>query len=175
MTHRSPLFAAAAGLALITAAQAQTLTLAAQGQSDYQIVLPDFCADAVLSNRLERAAVLMQAAFAANGCPIPVVTEGARNPGRPGIYLGDTAKARASGIVTSELAEWGYVLKTVSRDVIIAGRDEVIPQRRSEALRGAIPNLVYARTIEGAGHNGIYGHPGFPEAMQDALAAVTKH
>lgn len=124
MTHRSPLFAAAAGLALITAAQAQTLTLAAQGQSDYQIVLPDFCADAVLSHRLERAAVLMQAAFAANGCPIPVVTEGARNPGRPGIYLGDTAKARASGIVTSELAEWGYVLKTVSRDVIIAGRDD---------------------------------------------------
>ena len=47
-----------------------------------------------------------------------------------------------------------------SRD---AGRDhrrrprhDLIPPARTEALRRAVPNLAFDRTIAGAGHNDIY-------------------
>lgn len=105
------------------------LTLLAKGRSEYQIVLPDHCSDAALSNRLARAAGVLQAAFAANGCAVPVAPESARLPDRPAIFLGDTAKARAAGIDPSALADWGYALKAVGRDVVLAGKDEVVSVR----------------------------------------------
>ena len=57
--------------------------------------------------------------------------------------------------------------------IAAAERDEIIPRRRTEALRAKVPNLVYDRTIAGAGHNDIYGRPEFQQAMRDALEAVT--
>ncbi|MGF1550668.1 MAG: alpha/beta hydrolase [Sphingomonadaceae bacterium] len=56
--------------------------------------------------------------------------------------------------------------------IVAAGRDRVIPPARTEALREVVPNLVYDRTIEGAGHNDIVAAPGFAPAMREALAAV---
>lgn len=56
---------------------------------------------------------------------------------------------------------------------LIAGeRDTLIPPAHAEALRKAAGNVVFSREIAGAGHNDIYGHPGFRQAMREALAAV---
>ncbi len=57
--------------------------------------------------------------------------------------------------------------------LIVGGRDTLIPPRRAEALAKAIPNLVFNRTIDAAGHNDIYQHPAFRAAMAEALAQVT--
>jgi pimeloyl-ACP methyl ester carboxylesterase len=56
--------------------------------------------------------------------------------------------------------------------MIVAGRDTIVPARRSEPLRGAIPNLVLDRTIAEAGHNDLYGLPAFAAAMHEALARI---
>lgn len=54
--------------------------------------------------------------------------------------------------------------------LIAAGRDTIVPPRRTEAVRRAIPMLVLDRTIAQAGHNDLYGHPDFRAAMLEALA-----
>jgi pimeloyl-ACP methyl ester carboxylesterase len=54
--------------------------------------------------------------------------------------------------------------------MIAAGRDTIVPARRSEPLRSAIPNLVLDRTIADAGHNDLYDHPAFAAAMREAVA-----
>lgn len=56
--------------------------------------------------------------------------------------------------------------------LIAAGRDTIIPARRSEPLRGAISNLVLDRIIAEAGHNDLYNHPAFATAMRDAVARI---
>jgi pimeloyl-ACP methyl ester carboxylesterase len=56
--------------------------------------------------------------------------------------------------------------------VIAGGSDELVRPARTDALRRAIPHLVYDRTIAGADHNDIYGKAMFQEAMREALAAV---
>lgn len=56
--------------------------------------------------------------------------------------------------------------------VVTAERDTIIPPRRSEALRRAIPNLVFDRTIAGAGHNDMFGLAEFLEAMRAAFDRI---
>jgi hypothetical protein len=58
--------------------------------------------------------------------------------------------------------------------LIVAGRDTLIPPARAAALAEAVPNLVFNRTIEGAGHNDIYQLPAFQQAMEEALAAIER-
>ncbi|HYN46595.1 MAG TPA: alpha/beta hydrolase [Allosphingosinicella sp.] len=53
--------------------------------------------------------------------------------------------------------------------IIAGGRDDLVPGPRTQALRLAVPILAFDRTIEDAGHNDIYGHPEFEEAMREAL------
>lgn len=56
---------------------------------------------------------------------------------------------------------------------IVAGAsDTLVPAARTDALRRALPRLVFDRTIPGRGHNDIYVDPGFAEAMRAALRAV---
>lgn len=53
---------------------------------------------------------------------------------------------------------------------IIAGdRDTLVRPARTEALRRAVPNLVFQRTLSGAGHNDIYDRPEFRRAAREAL------
>jgi hypothetical protein len=58
--------------------------------------------------------------------------------------------------------------------IVAAERDSIIPPRRTDALRGSVGNLVFDRTIPGAGHNDVYHLPEFRDAMQTALQAVGK-
>lgn len=57
--------------------------------------------------------------------------------------------------------------------LVAAERDEIIPPARTEALRRHVPNLVFDRTIAGAGHNDIYARDEFQQAMRQALEAVS--
>ena len=56
--------------------------------------------------------------------------------------------------------------------IIAADHDEIIPPERTAALRRVVRDLVYDRTIAGAGHNGIYARSDFQEAMREALAKL---
>jgi uncharacterized protein len=53
--------------------------------------------------------------------------------------------------------------------IVAAERDSLIPPRRTDALRRAVPNLVFDRTVAGATHNDIYDRPDFRQAMREAL------
>lgn len=61
---------------------------------------------------------------------------------------------------------------TAPTAVIAAERDTIVPPRRTDALRHAIPNLVFDRTIAGTGHNDIYHHSEFRKAMTEAFALL---
>ncbi len=56
--------------------------------------------------------------------------------------------------------------------IVAAGADILVVKARTDALRAAVPRLVYDRTIPGADHNSIYSHPAFASAMHEAMAAV---
>lgn len=56
--------------------------------------------------------------------------------------------------------------------LIAGGADTLIPAPRTEGLRRAAGNLVYDRTVPGAGHNDIYDRPDFRAAMREALARI---
>jgi pimeloyl-ACP methyl ester carboxylesterase len=56
--------------------------------------------------------------------------------------------------------------------ILAAEHDTLIPPRRTDALRRRVRNLVFDRTIPGAGHNDLYQRPDFHHAMGEALAAI---
>lgn len=56
--------------------------------------------------------------------------------------------------------------------LIAAERDEIIQPIRTAALRPQVPNLIYDRTIKGAGHNDIYGRSSFEQAMREAYFLI---
>lgn len=58
--------------------------------------------------------------------------------------------------------------------ILAAARDEIVPAERTGALRGSVPNLVFDRTIAGAGHNDVYHRSEFQQAMREALEALPK-
>lgn len=57
--------------------------------------------------------------------------------------------------------------------LIAAERDTIIPPRRTDAFRQAVPAPVLDRTISGAGHNNLYGQADFRTAMAEALALIS--
>ncbi|HEX8621644.1 MAG TPA: alpha/beta fold hydrolase [Allosphingosinicella sp.] len=61
---------------------------------------------------------------------------------------------------------------TVPVALIAGSRDTLIPPPRTEGLRRAVGQLVYDRTLPGAGHNDIYHRPDFRAAMRQALTRV---
>jgi len=58
--------------------------------------------------------------------------------------------------------------------IIAGGRDTLIPAARTQRLRLSVPNLVFDRTIEEAGHNDIYRNPAFRPAIREALARMRR-
>jgi pimeloyl-ACP methyl ester carboxylesterase len=53
--------------------------------------------------------------------------------------------------------------------IVGAERDEIVRAERTDALRQAVRNLVFDRTIPRAGHNDIYARSEFHHAMREAL------
>lgn len=129
-----PLLSVVVLLSSAATGPAAELVLAANGKSDYQIVLPDKTLDPAIDRALAEAADTMREMFQVNGCTVPVVKEAQANKPKPGIYLGDTAAARAAGVEASGLPVWTYVWLAAGKNVIIAGRDwpAANPQRRGE-------------------------------------------
>lgn len=58
--------------------------------------------------------------------------------------------------------------------IIAAGDDDIIPARRTDALRGRIRNLAFDRTVDGAGHNDLYARGEFAPAFAAALKALER-
>lgn len=57
--------------------------------------------------------------------------------------------------------------------IVAAEEDEIVPSKRTDALRSGTDNLVFDRTISDAGHNDIYARSDFHAAMRDARAAIS--
>lgn len=123
MTAMKLLFLGVLTLLLSVPATAADLVLAENGKSNYQIVVPDSAPAPEVGGWLDQTALLVQSAFKANGAELPIVKEGAKDPARPGIYLGGTAFARASGVDVAAFNDWRYVQRVVGQNVIIAGND----------------------------------------------------
>ena len=58
--------------------------------------------------------------------------------------------------------------------ILSGAEDTLILPARTEALRQAVPNLAFNRTIAGAGHNDIYRREEFRGAMREALATLLR-
>lgn len=56
--------------------------------------------------------------------------------------------------------------------VIAAAQDEIVPPRRTEALRRSTGQLILDRVIPEAGHNDIYDREEFVAAMRKALSLI---
>ena len=52
--------------------------------------------------------------------------------------------------------------------ILSGDRDNLIRPARTDALRRRVPNLVFDRSIAGAGHNDIYSRSDFQQAMREA-------
>ncbi|MCU0875946.1 MAG: hypothetical protein MUE50_26765, partial [Pirellulaceae bacterium] len=104
-------------------ADAADVVLLRDGQSNYQIVVPDAQATPALSECLDQTARLVQTAFQANGAEVGVVRESARDAAKPSLFLGNTQFARQQGLDVTQLRDWSYVHRVVGNDVILAGHD----------------------------------------------------
>jgi hypothetical protein len=56
--------------------------------------------------------------------------------------------------------------------IIAAQRDEIVPSGRTEALKQRTRQLVFDRTISGAGHNDIYARSDFHDAIHEAFSCL---
>ncbi len=57
--------------------------------------------------------------------------------------------------------------------IIAAELDQVVKPDRTDALRAVIENLVFDRTINGAGHVDLYDMQAYDDAIEDALRALS--
>jgi hypothetical protein len=136
---------AATPLCIAEVSISKEIVLAAKGRSDYQIVVPEESPSIEIAEALNQTARLVQCAFKANGFDLPVVSEAKHDVAKPGIYLGNTERARAVGVIVSEIKGWGYVHKVVGHDLIIAGRDHPAPlnqERRNWDRLGTVKGVA---------------------------------
>lgn len=96
----------------------------------------------------------------------------------------DSLKAAAADIVpwlpvglffNHEIDAASFVARSeVPIAIIAAEYDTLIRPARTEGLRRKTRNLLFDRTIEGAGHNDIYERPEFTAAMREALEQLVE-
>ncbi len=132
-------------LAPVTA-HAADLVIAEKGSANYQIVIPDTCPDEIVGHWLRISAELMKVTFEKNGIPIEVVKEGTQAPDKRGIYLGATEFARKNGIQVEQYDDWTYHIRTVGKDLVIAGNDRQDPV---DTVRGSETPLALLGTVKG--------------------------
>jgi len=124
------------------------LVLGENGKSDYRIVLPDTSPDQTIAECLRQTARVIVTAFEQNGIRLPVEQEKDHDGNAPGIFLGDTAFARANGVAASQLRDWNYRIKVVGPNVIIAGKDEP-PPAADDALASQLNAFYRLGTLKG--------------------------
>ncbi|NLZ62296.1 MAG: DUF4838 domain-containing protein [Lentisphaerae bacterium] len=94
------------------------------GTSNYQIVIPAAESGGRLQPLLQQAAeqcsTLLQRG---TGVLLPVVTEDQRDPQRPGIYLGQTARARELGLLPEKFSLWEHQVLCRSGELFLFGDD----------------------------------------------------
>lgn len=122
-----------AGLVSQSPGAAGELVLAADRHCDYQIVQPDHTPSPIIDRAITEAAETLREMFRANGFTVPLVRESQADQRKPGLYLGDTAAARAAGVDTSTMPVWAYAWKTAGKNVILAGRDWPAANRTQDA------------------------------------------
>ncbi len=120
------------------------LVLGTDGQSNFQIVVPDSYPEESIEKAVARAAALLRKTFSENGIALEIVKEAARDQNKPGIFVGQTDFARRHGVPFDELEGWEYVFKAVNGNVIVAGNDSPDPmaielRRPRESRSGGIP------------------------------------
>jgi len=101
--------------AVVISGRAETLQLAQDGTTTYQIVSPSTATPAEQFAAEELALFLGKV----TGAEFPIVEGGAHNG--PAIHIGWTERAKAAGIDFEQLGDEEWVLKTEGRDLILAG------------------------------------------------------
>ncbi|MHC4873348.1 MAG: DUF4838 domain-containing protein [Planctomycetota bacterium] len=112
----------------IFSAHAEELVLAENGNSEYQVVIPDPTGDKHLDHAISETGRLIQVAFKENGFDVSVVEESKKAADKPGIYIGNTAFAKANGIDVKKITDWSYYHKVVGKNIILAGHDHAPPE-----------------------------------------------
>ncbi len=135
MTPRTLILSVALSLLTSLAAQADDLILAADGKSDYQIILPDQSLSPAIAASLQQTARLIQTAFKSNGVEVVVVSESKKNKTNACLYLGNTAFAKKNGIDVKQFKGWSYIHKAVGKDLIIVGHDHPSPGKTENSRR----------------------------------------
>ncbi|NLF95035.1 MAG: DUF4838 domain-containing protein [Oligosphaeraceae bacterium] len=94
------------------------------GASTYQIVIPapesGGRLQPLLQNAAEQCSALLQRG---TGVRLPVVTEDQRDPQRPGIYLGQTARAQELGLLPEKFSLWEHQVLCRSGELFLFGDD----------------------------------------------------
>ncbi|MFA7232145.1 MAG: DUF4838 domain-containing protein, partial [Victivallaceae bacterium] len=99
--------------------ETKKLTLTANGQAQCEIIVPDdACAVARFAAK-ELQSFLEQS----SGTKIPLVSKAAEN--KTEIIIGDNSLSRAAGIDVKALPRDGFIIKSISNRIYIAGRDDV--------------------------------------------------
>lgn len=121
--------------ATVPGVRADDLILGKEGESDYQIILPDESLSPAIGESLQQTARLVQTAFRANGLDVDVVPESKKAADHPGIYLGNTAFAIKEGIDVRTFKGWSYIQRTVGKNIIITGHDHPSPGKTENHRR----------------------------------------
>jgi hypothetical protein len=102
---------------------AADLLLLTNGQSNYEIVIPDQQPSDALQECIAQTARLLQVAFKANGAEVAIVMESQRDVTKPALLLGNTQFARKHGLDVTTLRDWSYVQRVIGNDILVAGHD----------------------------------------------------
>lgn len=105
-------------------ASAGNLTIADEGVSNYQIVIPDSGKIKQVETYIKEAAIMLQHCIReAAGAELAVVNESNANPAKSKIFLGNTQAAADNGIDVKKLKDWEYIIKISGKNIFIAGAD----------------------------------------------------
>ncbi len=128
-------------------ARGAALTLIEKGKSDYVIVTPDKPANAEEAKLVASAAQVLQTTLGqATGVKLAIVPEG-KVAGRPGIFLGQTAAAKAAGL--DQVKGWTFIKAVQGKNLFLVGHDEQSARQRSMIYQGTLKAVTSFLEDEG--------------------------
>ncbi|NLF92695.1 MAG: DUF4838 domain-containing protein [Oligosphaeraceae bacterium] len=113
-------------------AQAADLIIAQSNHTDYQIVVPDAVGDEQLQAYVELGGKVLQTAIRkAAGASAPLVREVDCVPGKPALFIGNTAALQKAGLSSDAFEPWEHAIAVRGQDIYIYGRDLANPFRKT--------------------------------------------